>query len=144
MIMKNKLILGLALSIAVIATSCQDVEKKKVKQEGAVIENNGAQISGEYYYSDEGAVLKGSSFIYAVAMDERAKELGARVAKVKNDIYDMVPVVVRGTVKRNPALKEGQEVWEQLLTIKEILSVGNAPAEVDIKIREEKKANASN
>ena len=83
-------------------------------------------MTGEYYYSEEGAVLKGASFIYAVAMDDMAKELGDQVAAVKNDVYDMVPVMVRGIVSKNPALDEGQQVWEQLITIKEIVSVGRS------------------
>ena len=144
MIMKNKIVLSLSICAALLASSCQDGAKKKVKQQGAVVENKGATIAGEYYYSEDGAVLKGATFIYAVAMDDMAQELGERVAQVKNDVYDMVPVLVRGTVSRNPALDQGQEVWEQMLTIKEIVSVGNAPAAVDIKIQEEKKADVSN
>ena len=144
MIMKNKIVLSLSICVALLASSCQDGAKKKVTQEGAVVENKGATIAGEYYYSEDGAVLKGATFIYAVAMDDMAQELGERVAQVKNDVYDMVPVLVRGTVSRNPALDQGQEVWEQMLTIKEIVSVGNAPAAVDIKIQEEKKADVSN
>jgi len=56
----------------------------------------------------------------------------------------MVPVMVRGIVSRNPALDEGQEVWEQIITIKEIVSVGDQPAKVDIKIQDQKKTDVSN
>lgn len=142
--MNTKIALGIALCASLLATSCQENSSKKVKQEGPVTENMGATIAGEFYYSEEGAVLKGASFIYAVAMDDMAKELGERVGEVKQDIYDMVPVMVRGTVSRNPALDQGQEVWEQLLTIKEIVSVGDQPAAVDIKIQDQKKTDVSN
>ena len=142
--MNTKIALGILLCTALFATSCQNNSTKKVKQEGAVAENMGATIAGEYYYSEEGAVLKGGSFIYAVAMDDMAKELGDRVAEVKQDVYDMVPVMVRGTVSRNPALDQGQEVWEQMITIKEIVSVGDQPAAVDIKIQDQKKTDVSN
>ena len=67
-----------------------------------------------------------------------AKELGERISSIKKEEYDMVPVVVIGEVQRNPALDEGKEVWEQIITIKEIVSVGSAPAEADIKIEESK------
>jgi hypothetical protein len=77
-------------------------------------------------------------------MDDMAKELGNRVAEVKNDVYDMVPVMVRGSVGKNPALDQGQEVWEQMITIKEIVSVGDQPAEVDIKIQDQKKSDVNN
>ena len=142
--MNTKIALGIALCATILATSCQDKSSKKVKQEGAVTENVGANIAGEYYYSPEGAVLKGASFIYAVTMDDMAKELGDQVAEVKNDVYDMVPVMVRGIVSRNPALDEGQEAWEQIITIKEIVSVGDQPAKVDIKIQDQKKTDVSN
>jgi len=142
--MNTKIALGIALCATILATSCQDKSSKKVKQEGAVTENVGANIAGEYYYSTEGAVLKGASFIYAVTMDDMAKELGDQVAEVKNDVYDMVPVMVRGIVTRNPALDEGKEVWEQIITIKEIVSVGDQPAKVDIKIQDQKKTDVSN
>ncbi len=142
--MNSKIALGIALCVSLLATSCQDKSAKKVKPEGAVAENMGATVTGEYYYSEEGAVLKGASFIYAVAMDDMAKALGDQVAAVKNDVYDMVPVMVRGIVSRNPALDEGQQVWEQLITIKEIVSVGSQPAEVDIKIQDQKKTDVSN
>ena len=142
--MNTKIALGIALCATLLATSCQNKSGQKVKQEGAITENMGATVAGEYYYSEEGAVLKGASFIYAVAMDDMAKELGDRVAEVKIDVYDMVPVMVRGTVSRNPALDQGQEVWEQMITIKEILSVGDQPAKVDIKIQDQKKTDVSN
>lgn len=142
--MNSKIALGIALCVSLLATSCQEKSPKKVKVEGAVAENLGATVTGEYYYSEEGAVLKGASFIYAVAMDDMAKELGDQVAAVKNDVYDMVPVMVRGIVSKNPALDEGQQVWEQLITIKEIVSVGSQPAEVDIKIQDQKKTDVSN
>ena len=142
--MNTKIALSIALCASLLATSCQDNAGKKVKEQGAITENVGAAIAGEFYYSEEGAVLKGASFIYAVAMDEMAKELGARVAEVKKEVYDMVPVMVRGTVSRNPALDQGQEVWEQMITIKEIVSVGDQPAAVDIKIQDQKKTDVSN
>ena len=142
--MNSKIALGIALCVSLLATSCQEKSPKNVKSEGAVAENLGATVTGEYYYSEEGAVLKGASFIYAVAMDDMAKELGDQVAAVKNDVYDMVPVMVRGIVSKNPALDEGQQVWEQLITIKEIVSVGSQPAEVDIKIQDQKKTDVSN
>lgn len=142
--MNKKIALGFVLFATLLATSCQNKSTKKEKQKGVVTENLGPTIAGEYYYSEEGAVLKGASFIYAVAMDDMAKELGDRVAEVKNDIYDMVPVMVRGSVGKNPALDQGQEVWEQMITIKEIVSVGDQPAEVDIKIQDQKKSDVNN
>lgn len=131
------------LFVAFTTFSCKNNEGKEPSSQSEestqkLMDSKYTSYSGEYFYSLDGAVLKGNSFIYAVTLDEMAKELGAKIATIKKEEYDMVPVVVKGEVTRNPALDEGKEVWEQIITIKEIVSVGNAPAEADIKIEESK------
>ena len=103
-----------------------------------LINGDYAHFVGEYYYSEEGAVIKGEQYIYAVKLNDLAKELAEMVEPVKKEEFDMVPVVVKGFTDRNPALDEGKEVWERILTIKEIVSVGDATAEADIRIEEPK------
>lgn len=137
----KKITLIFALLCSVVLLSCKNSEEKS--EEGAqaaprLLDSEYPVYSGEYFYSEDGAVLKGNKFIYAVTMDEMAAELGNQVAPVKREEYDMIPVMVKGVVSKNPALDEGQQVWEQIITIKEIVSVGNAPAEVDITIDESK------
>ncbi len=135
----NKSILLSLLILALTFGACKnDSKNKEATDQPALTENTYEVYQGEYFYSEDGAVLKGSNFIYAVTLDGMAKELANKIAPVKKEEYDMVPVVVRGVVERNPALDRGQEVWEQIITIKEIVSVGNAPAEADIKIEESK------
>ena len=46
--------------------------------------------------------------------------------------------LVKGIVSKNPALDEGQQVWEQIITIQEIISIADKAAEADIKIEEAK------
>ena len=80
----------------------------------------------------------GSNFIYGVVVDEKAEELAAQVAQVKKDSLDMVPVVVRGVVMKNPELKEEGSAWKEVIAIKEIVAVSEKPSEADIKIEETK------
>ncbi len=136
----KKITLVFTLLCSVMLLSCKNSEETKdgAQATPALIDAEFPMYSGEYFYSEDGAVLKGNSFIFAVTLDELAKELGEIVAPVKREEYDMIPVIVKGVVTKNPALDQGQQVWEQIITIKEIVSVGNAPAEVDITIDESK------
>jgi len=135
----NKSIFLSLLILTLIFGACKnDSKDQETANQPSLTENTYEVYKGEYFYSEDGAVLKGSNFIYAVTLDDLAKELARQIAPVKREEYDMVPVIVRGVVERNPALDRGQEVWEQIITIKEIVSVGNAPAEADIKIEESK------
>lgn len=138
--MKNLLLIS-AVLFSLVLTSCKNSGESSVEAEEAspkLMDAKYTLYSGEYFYSNDGAVLKGNSFIYAVTLDEMAKELGAKIEPIKKEEYDMIPVMVKGVVERNPALDEGKQVWEQIITIKEIVNIGSAPAEADIKIEESK------
>lgn len=136
----NKTIFSICLLTLFVLTACKNVEEKAsnevVSETKELSQPRDILWSGEYFYSEDGAVLKGKHFIYAVTLDAMAKQLADQVAPVKKEEFDMVPVVVKGVVGRNPALDEGKEVWKEIITITEIVSVGDAPAEVDIKIEE--------
>jgi hypothetical protein len=47
----------------------------------------------------------------------------------------MVPVAVKGSINRKP---EGVEGWDEIITITEIVLVGNKPSKIDIKLEEKK------
>jgi hypothetical protein len=83
----------------------------------------------------DAAVLKGDTYIFGVKMDEMAAKLGERVAPIKKDEFDMVPVIVKGTITHK---EKDQEGWDQILTITEILEVSPVPAKADVKIGEKK------
>ncbi|MCH2490047.1 MAG: hypothetical protein MK211_07850 [Flavobacteriales bacterium] len=92
--------------------------------------------SGEYIYTEEGAVLKGNNYIYGVTLDETAKQLADSVAPIKKDEFDMIPVIVKGIVEKNPAEGAGETVWPEIITIKKIVEVGKEPAKADVRIGE--------
>ena len=48
---------------------------------------NLTEYKGEFIFTDNAAVLKGSNFIYGVTIDDMAKELANKVAPVKRDEF---------------------------------------------------------
>lgn len=111
--------------ITLLVISCKKTEDNKDK--------NLKEYKGEFIYTENAAVLKGSDFIYGVTIDEVALELAKKVDPVKRDEFDMVPVIVKGTVAKKA---ENQEGWDEILTINEIVSVSDTPSEADIRIEE--------
>jgi hypothetical protein len=135
----------LMMSLSAVLYSCKNGEEKTATSETDpnITEQakDGYQMyTGEYLFMEDqkSGVLMGSNFIYGVVVDEKAEELAAQVAQVKKDSLDMVPVVVRGEVMKNPELKEEGTAWKEVIAIKEIIAVSEKPSEADIKIEETK------
>ena len=121
----KKLILLLVITTSVFACK-EDLGERT---------SNDPQYEGEFIYVDGGAVLKGDNFIYGVTIDEMSNYLKERVGTIKKDDFDMVPVVVKGTLKNKP---QGAEGWDEILTITQVVSVSETPSEADIKIEDKK------
>lgn len=130
--MKKLIIIAIA---AITIASCKDkqtnselpVDKNLVTTENS----NLAVYKGEFIYTADAAVLKGKDFIYGVSIDDKMQELAKMVATVKKDTYDMVPVIVTGTLANK---KDGTEGWDQILTLVDIVQVSKKPAPADVKI----------
>ena len=118
----KKITLLVVISLLTLACKNKSAEDQSLKE-----------YKGEFIYTEKAAVIKGSDFIYGVTINEVALELAKKVAPVKRDEFDMVPVIVMGTVAEKP---ENQEGWDEILTIHEIVSVSETPSEADIKIEE--------
>ena len=131
----------LLLVLTVVIASCKKTEEKQSEKVDAtvdaVIENveNIKQYSGEFLYIANAAVLKGQDFIYGVTIDEMTQKLADQVEPIKNDPYDMVPVIIKGIVKSKAI---GAQGWDEIITIKEILIVSPTPVKADIKFEEKK------
>ena len=134
----------LAITLSVVLISCKNSEEKTTTPENdpniAEQAENQPIYRGEFIYlkKENAAVLKGSDYIYGVVINDMAMSLANQVSNVKKDPLDMVPVIVRGTVGKNPNLTEEGQAWEEVITIKEIIHVSDKPAEADIKIEETK------
>lgn len=135
----KKIILVLTLSIALF--SCKNSEEKTTvdNPEVEITENNNATkdvlYKGDFIYIADAAVLKGSNFIYGVTLDDMATELAKQVKPVQETEFDMVEVIVKGTISPKP---EGQEGWDEIITIKEIVQVSSTPSKIDIKLEDTK------
>jgi hypothetical protein len=130
----KKYILAL-LVVALGFAACQDEPKKQSEPETKTETKDSLQVlHGEYIYVDSAAVLKGRSFVYGVKLDSMARALGERVDSLKRDQYDMVPVFVKGIVRKN----EKEEGWDEIVEIKEILRVMEPQSDPAIRIEGEK------
>ncbi len=134
----KKIILLLMLSI--VAFSCKNSEEKNKESEEMTVENteNLKAYSGDYIDSNGALVLLGTNFIYGVKHNEMSDQLSKRVAAVKKNDFDMVNVIVRGTVSKNT---DTDSEWEEVITIEEIMRVSDKPSEVDIKFDQQEKKN---
>ncbi len=130
----KKTLLLLILSVMVFA--CKNNTELKEETETVAVDSTEARTyQGEFIFTEDVAVFKGSSFIYGVAINDLAKDLAKRVEAVKKEDYDMVPVVVRGKVTKKP---EGAEGWDDILTITQIVTVSDTPTKADIQLKENK------
>jgi len=138
----KKILFLIAVSLSVVLTSCKNNEENKEASENdpKITEQTDEfkMYPGEFIYmkSDNAAVLKGRNFIYGVVIDDMAMELAEQVNAVKKDSLDMVPVVVKGVVMKNPKVQKEGDGWAEVITLKEIIAVSDKPAEADIKIEE--------
>src|SRR5690625_1501948 len=90
-------------------------------------------FTGDFLYLDDAAILKGDNFIYGVALDGQAEALAKKVEPIKKESYDMVEVTVKGVLSKKP---EDQEGWDEILSIKEILTIADEVSEADILIQQ--------
>lgn len=119
------LLFALGISISSCKSNTDSIEIVEIKMP------MGDVFEGDFVYTMEAAVLTGNSFIYGINMNSLARELGARVEKIKKTEQDIVPVKVRGVLKSKPADAEG---WDKILTITDIIEISNTPKQADIRL----------
>ena len=129
-----------SLVCIITLSSCGNGNKETTTETSQETVNNSNEATlpvyrGEFILLADAAVIKGENFIYGVKIDEKCEELAAKVAPVKKEDFDMVHVVVRGELSKKA---EGEEGWDDILTIKEIIAVADTPAAADIKIEDNK------
>jgi len=136
--MKNILFI---IAITLVTFSCKNSEEKtdlKTPDAVSTDSNNATRdilYQGDFIYVADAAVLKGRNFIYGVALNDMATELAKQVKPVQETEFDMVEVVVKGTIAPKP---EGQEGWDEIITITEIVKVSQTPSKIDIKLEDTK------
>ena len=123
--------------ISIVSFSCKkDITTNQEKESKIELDSSEKKVyRGDFIFLEDAAVLKGDKFIYGVTIDDLSKQLADKVKVVKSSDFDMVPVAVKGNVSQKP---EGQEGWDEILTITEIVVVGSKPSKIDVKIEEKK------
>jgi len=123
--------------ISIVSFSCKkDIATNQKKESKIELDSSEEKVyRGDFIFLEDAAVLKGDKFIYGVTIDDLSKQLADKVKVVKSSDFDMVPVAVKGNVSQK---LEGQEGWDEILTITEIVIVGSKPSKIDVKIEEKK------
>ncbi|HAV55498.1 MAG TPA: hypothetical protein DCX41_11295 [Aequorivita sp.] len=126
--------------LTTVVFSCKNSEEKTTETTEIAAETpeNIKAYKGDFIDSDGALVLMGTNFIYGVKRNDRANQLSQQVAKVKKNDFDMVGVVVRGTISKNT---DSDSEWDEVITITEIMRVNDKPSEADIKFEESAKNN---
>lgn len=133
--MRKIKILPFLILFSLIATgmlSCKNSSSEERTSEETEQMEEEEIFSGELTFTPEAAVFVGSSFIYGVEINDKAKELAKRVEAVKSDKHDIVPVKVRGSVSPK---KEGQEGWDEILIITQIIDVSDTAKKPDVRLK---------
>ena len=132
----------LVLFVAVFMSSCkQETKETPATSETSEVTSTTTtslssirKLEGEFYYNDEASVFKGKTFIYGVQRDAMAEKLAEQTKPNMRDQYDMIPVIIKGEVQKNPAHVAGKEGWEEIVIIKEIVDVLEPTDDEAIKI----------
>lgn len=132
----KKILLLLLFPCFLLSCNNTKKEKEEPQAETEVAENSPVlTYEGEFIYTEDASVFKGNSFVYGVQMNDVAKDLAQRVAAIKEDDFDMVPVIVRGKVTHKP---EGADGWDEIITITEIINVSDTPRKADVELKANK------
>lgn len=122
-------------ALLVVFTSCKQENKANADSETVTTpEEDVVMLKGEFIYLNDAAVLNCGNKIYGVTIDDKMLELAEQVAEKKNDVNDMIPVIISGVVSPNPALSPSNEVWAEVVTIKKIVKVFAPTGESAIKV----------
>tara|TARA_R110001632_G_scaffold95933_3_gene202129 strand:+ start:392 stop:796 length:405 start_codon:yes stop_codon:yes gene_type:complete len=122
-------------ALLVVFTSCKQENKANADSETVTtLEEDVVMLKGEFIYLNDAAVLNCGNKIYGVTIDDKMLELAEQVAEKKNDVNDMIPVIISGVVSPNPALSPSNEVWPEVVTIKKIVKVFAPTGESAIKV----------
>jgi methyl coenzyme M reductase subunit D len=99
-------------------------ETPVVKKMTTEVLPEGQQVyRGEFIFIKDAAVLTTGNEIYAIAIDDKMRELDQVAKALKKTEFDMVNVVIHGTVKPNPIKAEIGEGWDEMVTITKIIEV---------------------
>jgi len=112
------------LFTALILFSCNDEDRKdmmsqpEVKQEQDSIQ----VLTGDFVFGKNAAVIRGEDFVYGVTIDSMSQVLAEKVAPLKSDDFEMIPVTIKAKILQNPE----QEGWQEVVEVREIMEIPEA------------------
>lgn len=120
--------------IAILMSACQNTKQKEKdasNEEKVLVDKTvaGKEYTGDFVFTPEAAVFTGKSFIYGVEINDLAIELADRIKAVQNDKHDIVTVTILGEVSSK---LEGQDGWDEIITITHIIDVSDTPTRPDV------------
>ncbi|BAO75418.1 hypothetical protein [Winogradskyella sp. PG-2] len=115
----------LIIILTLVVFACKNETKSEVNLEENRAKSYDANdgfvtMKGEFVYYADAAVFQTATEIYGVVIDENMHQLDEQVKAFKKEDTDMVPVTVR---VRKFEKAEGEEGWQHLVEIKEILKI---------------------
>ncbi len=105
---------------------------------GCEKETTSNTYEGEFIFLSDAAVLKGRTYIHGVSLDDKMHDLATIVKPLQRDEFDMVPVIIKGTIR---AKEEGTEGWDSIVTIKEIIEVKAPRGETPLRLKGDNRLN---
>ncbi|APG60936.1 hypothetical protein [Christiangramia salexigens] len=107
--------------IALSLFACQDEDRKELMSQPEVekVPDSIQVLKGDFVYGTDAAVIRGGNFVYGVSMDSMAKVLAKKVAPLKSNDFQMIPVTVKAKVIPNL----DRDGWEEVIEIREIIEV---------------------
>lgn len=117
--MRIKLFTFLLGVLVLSACSIDSRQDELFEQQDHAVVDSIPTLHGEFMHLADAAVLKGEGFIYGVSIDSLSEELAARVRPLKEDDFDMVPVVVKAKISNN----FGRQGWDEVIEIREIVEI---------------------
>jgi hypothetical protein len=125
-----KKLFGLLL-LSSILISCQDEERKDLmdKPMAEKVPDSIQVLEGEFIFASDVAVIRGEDFVYGVILDSMATALSKKIAPLKSDDFEMIPVKVKAKILPNPA----RQGWEEVIEIREIMDVAGKEKVSDLK-----------
>lgn len=119
-----KKLFGILLLAALILTSCNDEDRKDLTPEPETNkEQDSIQVlTGDFVFGKDAAVIRGEDFVYGVTIDSMSQVLARKVAPLKSDDFDMIPVTVKAKILQNPE----QQGWQEVIEVREIIEIPEA------------------
>ena len=108
------------LFIATLFTGCKNDSKNSVSVDESQDHMSMTEISGNFIYFADAAVLQTKSELFGVVANEKAQELIKMAEPLKDAPTDEVAVILKVKVVQKPEHEEG---WENRIQIIDIIKV---------------------